>query len=75
MKSKKTLDHLAVNIAGLYDMVAGITQVTTYLVEQVLNEEQRTILVEWLARRASEPEAPGRVYKVDPCVKTAFAEI
>ncbi len=62
METEKRLDHLEVNIAGLYDMVAGVTQVTTYLVEHILTYEQRAILVEWLARRASESDAPGRVY-------------
>ena len=62
MERDKRLDHLEVNIAGLYDMLAGVTQVTTYLVEHVLMPEQQTMLVNWLANRASETDAPGRVY-------------
>ena len=62
METEQRLDHLEVNIAGLYDMVAGITQVTTYLLDQVLTQQQRAVLVEWLAQRACESEAPGRVH-------------
>lgn len=62
MEHDKRLDHLEVNIAGLYDMLAGVTQVTTYLVEEVLTPDQRNAMVNWLANRASETDAPGRVY-------------
>jgi len=62
MDTKQRLDHLEANIAGLYDMLAGVTQVTTHLVDNVLTEDQRHGLVEWLATRASESDAPGRVF-------------
>lgn len=62
MDTKQRLDHLEVNIAGLYDMLAGVTQVTTYLYENLLTGEQRDTFVAWLADRASESDAPGRVF-------------
>jgi hypothetical protein len=43
-------------------MLAGVTQVTTYLVEHVLFPEQQAMLVNWLANCASETDASGRVY-------------
>lgn len=62
MDTKARLEQLEVNVAGLYDMLAGATQVTAYLYQNMLTEDQRSALVEWLAARASESEAPGRVY-------------
>ena len=41
---KLRLDHLEVSIAGLFDMLAGVAQTTTYLVENVLTDEQCPIL-------------------------------
>ena len=62
MDTNERLEQLEVNVAGLYDMLAGATQVTGYLYQNILTQEQRSALVEWLAARASESEAPGRVF-------------
>lgn len=62
MDTKARLEQLEVNVAGLYDMLAGATQVTAYIHQNILTEDQRNALVEWLATRASESDAPGRVY-------------
>jgi hypothetical protein len=43
-------------------MLAGVAHVTTYLVDSVLTDDQREALVEWLASRASESNAPGRAF-------------
>lgn len=62
MELHEKLNHLEVNIAGLYDMLAGVTVVTSHLVKQVLTPEQRVGFVNWLADKASESDCPGRIY-------------
>ncbi|CAN7613745.1 hypothetical protein LJR034_004701 [Caballeronia sp. LjRoot34] len=56
------IQQLQINVAGLYDMLAGTASVTTYLVERILTPEQRVNLAEWLAHQSSETQAPGRFY-------------
>lgn len=62
MDTNHRLEQLEINVAGLYDMLAGVTQMTAYLVGNVLSEDQRADLIEWLATRAAESEIPGKVY-------------
>jgi hypothetical protein len=62
MDTKQRMDHLEVNFAGLFDRLAGVTHVTNYLIDHLLNPEQKGALVERLANRASETDASGRVY-------------
>lgn len=62
MDAKHRLEQLEINVAGLYDMLAGVTQMTAYLVENVLSEDQRADLIDWLATRATESDIPGKVY-------------
>lgn len=62
MDIDKKIEHLEVNVAGLFDMLAGVTQATTHLIESILTVEQRTDFVEWLAIKTSETDTPGRVY-------------
>lgn len=62
MDENYRLEQLEINVAGLYDMLAGVTQMTAYLVGNVLSEDQRAELVEWLATQSAESDIPGKVY-------------
>ncbi|MBR8429395.1 hypothetical protein KDW37_01515 [Burkholderia cenocepacia] len=62
MDIEQKIQHLEVNIAGIFDMLAGSSALTAHLVNNILSAEQKTNLADWLAHEASETQAPGRVY-------------
>lgn len=62
MDAKHRLEQLELNVAGLYDMLAGVTQMTGYLVENVLSETQKDEFIEWLAAHSAKRDTPGKVY-------------
>ncbi|MCA8162530.1 hypothetical protein [Burkholderia cepacia] len=62
MDINKKIEHLEINIAALFDMLAGASSITAHLVNNILSPEQKANLADWLAHQASETQEPGRAY-------------
>ncbi|KVE45456.1 hypothetical protein [Burkholderia sp. BDU5] len=62
MDINKKIEQLEINIAGLYNMLAGASSITAHIVDTILSPEQKANLADWLAHQASETQAPGRAY-------------
>ncbi len=56
------IGQLEINIAALYDMLAGASLVTAHLVENILTPEQKAEFIGWLAHQSSESQEAGRGY-------------
>lgn len=62
MKTEDRIDQLELTVPVLFEILAGVAQATTYLVETVMTTEQKNQFTEWLAVKSSETDGPGRMY-------------
>ncbi|KGE11461.1 hypothetical protein LA03_04205 [Burkholderia gladioli] len=62
MDISKKIEQLELNVAAIYDMLAGASFVTSHLVENILTPKQKAEFIEWLAHQSSESQEAGRGY-------------